>query len=188
MAAAVLERRVSSAELVQRSLDRLQKWQGATNLISACGPTSNPWDLARITGGSSGGSGAAVATGIVPVALGTDTGGSIRIPASFCGVMGLKPTHGAISLRGVMPLALSMDCPGPMAGSVADLRLAWDALTLDTARDQPPRRGGVLRGYFHDRCQPEVRDAVAATADALREEDIEVEDVEGDGIDDAPQV
>src|SRR5919197_1543336 len=157
MAAAVLERRVSSAELVQRSLDRLQKWQGATNLISACGPTSNPWDLARITGGSSGGSAVAVATGIVPVALGTDTGGSIRIPASFCGVMGLKPTHGAISLRGVMPLALSMDCPGPMAGSVGDLRLAWAALAQEAGSEQRPARGGILRGYFNDGCQSEVR-------------------------------
>src|ERR671931_2821976 len=180
MAAAVLERRVSSAELVQRSLDRLQKWQGATNLISACGPTSNPWDLARITGGSSGGSGAAVAAGIVPVALGTDTGGSIRIPASFCGVMGLKPTHGAISLRGVMPLTLSMDCPGPMAGSVADLRLAWGALTLEAGSGQRPTRGGILRGYFHDRCPREGRAAVEATAEVLRQEGIRVEDVDGD--------
>ena len=118
---------------------------GATNLISACGPTHNPWDSERITGGSSGGSGAAVASRVVPIALGTDTGGSIRIPSSFCGVFGLKPTHGRLSLEGVMPLAVSLDCPGPMAWSAGDLALAWEALTGEPPSGTLPARVGVLR-------------------------------------------
>jgi aspartyl-tRNA(Asn)/glutamyl-tRNA(Gln) amidotransferase subunit A len=101
---------------------------GATNLVSACGPTRNPWDPARLTGGSSGGSGAAVAAGCVPLALGTDTGGSIRIPASMCGVAGLKPTFGAVSVNGVMPLAPSMDTVGPLSRTVQDVGLAFGVL------------------------------------------------------------
>ncbi|MGH2766012.1 MAG: amidase [Actinomycetota bacterium] len=106
---------------------------GATNLISACGATRNPWDPSRITGGSSGGSGAAVAAGVVPVALGTDTGGSIRIPASMCGVSGLKPTHGSISLEGVMPLAPSLDTVGPLARTGEDCAVLLSVLGGDPA-------------------------------------------------------
>src|SRR5438132_509274 len=111
---------------------------GTTNLISACGPAHNPWDPERVPGGSSGGSGAAVGSRVVPIALGTDTGGSIRIPSSFCGVFGLKPTHGRLSLDGVMPLAVSLDCPGPMAWSAGDLALAWKALSGERSSDAPP--------------------------------------------------
>jgi aspartyl-tRNA(Asn)/glutamyl-tRNA(Gln) amidotransferase subunit A len=161
---------------------------GATNLISACGPTANPWDFGRITGGSSGGSAAAVAAGIVPVALGSDTGGSVRIPSSFCGVWGLKPTNGALPLSGVMPLAPSMDCPGPLARTATDLRLAWEALSGRAAARVMPRRAGVLGGYFADRIQPMVLAAVRAVADALENLGIRVEEVRGRGIDDAPAV
>jgi Asp-tRNA(Asn)/Glu-tRNA(Gln) amidotransferase A subunit family amidase len=137
---------------------------GATNLISACGPTHNPWDPDRITGGSSGGSGAAVASRVVPIALGTDTGGSIRIPSSFCGVFGLKPTHGRLSLDGVMPLAISLDCPGPMAWSARDLALAWLALAGDEPAAAAPSRIAVMRT---DRATGAVLDGVEAVAQGL---------------------
>jgi Asp-tRNA(Asn)/Glu-tRNA(Gln) amidotransferase A subunit family amidase len=144
---------------------------GGTNLVSACGPTSNPWDRARLTGGSSGGSGAAVASRCVPLALGTDTGGSIRIPASLCGISGLKPTHGRVSLDGVMPLAPSMDTVGPMATTVDDVALAFGVLT---GRPVEPPRSARLRvgavSVFVAPGRPDVMAAVEAVIDALREE------------------
>ena len=92
------------------------------------GSTRNPHDPTRIAGGSSGGSGAAVGAGLVPIALGTDTNGSIRVPSSLCGVFGLKPTFGRLSRQGVFPLAWSFDHIGPLAASVRELALAYDAL------------------------------------------------------------
>lgn len=89
------------------------------------GPVRNPWDTATSAGGSSGGSGAAVAAGIVPIAIGTDTGGSVRVPAALCGVFGLKVTHGRVPLSGVYPLVSSLDTVGPMARTVTDLELAY---------------------------------------------------------------
>lgn len=146
---------------------------GATNLISACGATANPWDPTRITGGSSGGSGAAVAAGVVPVALGTDTGGSIRIPASMCGVAGLKPTHGRVSLDGVMPLAPSLDTAGPLAATVEDATLVHAVLAGAPPHDL---RGGVegltvasLGGLHVAFLHPEVLEATMAAADVFAE-------------------
>ncbi|WP_421904788.1 amidase [Mameliella sp.] len=88
----------------------------------------NPWNAAHITGGSSSGSAAAVAAGLVRIALGTDTGGSVRSPSAYCGVVGLKPTYDAVSREGVMPLSPSLDCVGPLARSVGDAALAFAAL------------------------------------------------------------
>lgn len=106
------------------------------------GPVRNPWDPATSPGGSSGGSAVAVAAGHVPIAIGTDTGGSIRVPAALCGVFGLKVTHGRISLKGVFPLAPSIDTVGPLARTAADLRLAYDAMRgadeADPWSDFPP--------------------------------------------------
>jgi aspartyl-tRNA(Asn)/glutamyl-tRNA(Gln) amidotransferase subunit A len=100
----------------------MHEWAyGATNSVSAIGPTRNPRDKSRITGGSSGGSGAAVAAGIVSVALGSDTGGSIRIPAAACGIYGFKPSYGRASRYGVLPLSWSLDAPGPMTATLADI-------------------------------------------------------------------
>src|SRR2546421_1145502 len=130
---------------------------GTTNLISACGPAHNPFDPGRITGGSSGWSAAAVATRCVPIALGTDTGGSIRIPSSFCGVFGLKPTHGRLSLDGVMPLATSLDCPGPMAANAEDLTLAWRVLSREETTSSA---AGSVAGMGTGRCTEEVQGAV----------------------------
>lgn len=114
---------------------------GFTTENSHHGPARNPHDLARIAGGSSGGSGVAVAAGLVPISLGTDTNGSIRVPASLCGIWGLKPTYGRLSRRGVFPFVHSLDHVGPFARSVADLAAAYDALQGEDATDpaQVPR-------------------------------------------------
>jgi aspartyl-tRNA(Asn)/glutamyl-tRNA(Gln) amidotransferase subunit A len=93
---------------------------GPTSQLSCYGPVRNPWDTTKIPGGSSGGSGAAVASRTVLMGMGSDTGGSIRIPASLCGTSGLKPTHGAVSLRGAMPMTASFDTGGPLAVSAED--------------------------------------------------------------------
>ncbi len=141
---------------------------GATNDVSSFGPANNPWDPSRMTGGSSGGSAAAVAAGLVPLALGTDTGGSVRIPAALCGVTGLKTTHGLISLTGVVPLALSMDTVGPLTGDALDAALAMKALTgLEIAwRDDLT---GVTVGVAGNRSFDMIDSAVdAAVRDAIR--------------------
>ena len=101
---------------------------GITNDNPHYGPTRNPWNPERTSGGSSGGSGVAVAGGMSFAALGTDTGGSIRIPASFCGVAGLKPTFGRVSLHGVLPLGYTLDHAGPLARSVEDVALVYQAI------------------------------------------------------------
>ena len=101
---------------------------GVTNINPHYGSPRNPWDTSRITGGSSGGSAAAVATGMCMAAMGSDTGGSIRIPASLCGVVGLKPTYGRVSLRGVFPLSWNLDHAGPLTRSVRDAALLLQVL------------------------------------------------------------
>jgi aspartyl-tRNA(Asn)/glutamyl-tRNA(Gln) amidotransferase subunit A len=154
-------------------------------------PTRNPWDLERIPGGSSGGSAAAVAAGMCPGAVGTDTGGSIRIPAACCGVTGLKPTYGLVSTEGVIPLSWSLDHVGPIARTVYDCAVLLDALTgfepfeplrsLPGILDEEYRYGvhyskvtedkharasglrvGVPTNYFFEHVEPEVESAVRA--------------------------
>ncbi|HEX6145320.1 MAG TPA: amidase [Acidimicrobiia bacterium] len=104
------------------------------------GPVRNPWDTDTSPGGSSGGSAAAVAAGIVPIAIGTDTGGSVRVPAALCGCFGLKVTHGRVPLEGVFPLASSIDTVGPLADSMGNLDLAYRVLSGDDGEAPRPER------------------------------------------------
>jgi AtzE family amidohydrolase len=155
---------------------------GFTTENTHYGPTRNPHDLTRIAGGSSGGSAAAVAAGQVPLTLGSDTNGSIRVPASLCGVWGLKPTFGRLSRRGTYPFVNSLDHLGPIANSIGLLATAYNALQFPDAHDpschatsvQPVStarigglRIGVLGGYFHALASAPARAAVATAATAL---------------------
>ena len=133
------------------------------------GTIRNPVNPEHIPGGSSGGSGVAVATGMALMATGTDTGGSIRIPASYCGVVGIKPTYGLVPTTGVQPLGLSLDHVGPLTATVADARVSLDAMTDDRRRRPAPAsvrdiRVGVPQNYFFTQVAPEVRDAVHSAA------------------------
>ncbi|PIW36450.1 MAG: Asp-tRNA(Asn)/Glu-tRNA(Gln) amidotransferase GatCAB subunit A [Candidatus Kerfeldbacteria bacterium CG15_BIG_FIL_POST_REV_8_21_14_020_45_12] len=110
--------------------------QGASNEYSAYGPVKNPYDLTRVSGGTSGGSAAAVASGQVPVALATDTGGSIRLPSSFCNVVGVKPTYGRVSRYGAAAMASSLDTIGPIAKTVEDAAMVLQAIAGVDAFDQ----------------------------------------------------
>ncbi len=116
------------------------------------GPSRNPHDVTRMTGGSSGGSGGAVASGLVPLTLGSDTNGSIRVPASFCGIFGLKPTYGRLSRAGTFPFVSSFDHLGPLARTTEDLALAYDAMQGADPADpvQAPRPDEPSCGSLHN--------------------------------------
>lgn len=149
------------------------------------GPSRNPHDTTRMTGGSSGGSGAAVGGGLVPLALGSDTNGSIRVPSSFCGIFGLKPTYGRLSRARSYPFVSSLDHLGPLARNVDDLALAYDAMqgpdaddAACTARPAEPvgsllaqgvggLRIAIAGGYFQNNVFPEATEAVGRVAKAL---------------------
>ncbi|MGH9038679.1 MAG: amidase [Acidimicrobiia bacterium] len=162
---------------------------GATGLISATGPTWNPWGERRIPGGSSSGSAAAVAADAVPLAIGSDTGGSIRMPASFCGITGLKPTHGRISLRGAMPMSPAYDTSGPMARTAAECAVAFRVLTPSSfvptlpARALQDLRIGLPDPFFAQ-LHPETRAAVDRAAATFENLGAAVEPLPGPGIDD----
>ncbi len=143
------------------------------------GPTRNPHDPSRIPGGSSGGSGAALAAGLTVLALGTDTGGSIRVPAALCGVVGLKPTYGRVSLRGVTPLSRSLDHAGPMARSVEDTFLLLEGMCGFRAQPVPQPRVFLPKRYFFDEVDPEIVDLVRRAASLLGQtEEVDLGDVD----------
>ncbi|MDM0078736.1 amidase [Variovorax sp. J2P1-59] len=148
----VAQLRAAGAIVVAKT--NMHEWAyGATNTSSHHGPTRNPWDLRAITGGSSGGSAACVAEGLLPMAVGTDTGGSIRIPSAACGISGIKPGTGRVNGEGVLPLAWSFDAAGPMARSAEDLWVGLDAM-LPAAAGASARHAAQFRAA---RAQARVR-------------------------------
>ena len=157
---------------------------GITSKNPHYGFVLNPLDPQRLAGGSSGGSAALVAGKFLPMALGTDTGGSIRVPASFCGIAGLKPTYGLVSRHGVLPLAFSLDHVGPLGSCVEDCALALNAMVggqdynVQAAADLKGLRVGVPRAFFFDRLADDVRAAVEGALEKLRQLGAEVRDVE----------
>ena len=171
---------------------------GSSTETSAFHRTNNPWDTERVPGGSSGGSAAAVASGMVPLALGSDTGGSIRQPASFCGVVGFKPTYGAVSRYGVVAFGSSLDQVGPFARTVEDVALAMNALTGEghdpydcTSQDCPVdflehlddpiegRRIGIIPSFMEaEGLTPEVKHAVEGAVRSLEDQGAELVEVE----------
>ncbi|MDP9245489.1 MAG: amidase, partial [Chloroflexota bacterium] len=198
-----IARRLFAAGAIDLGKTNLHEWAfGVTTDNPHYGPTRNPWALDRIPGGSSGGSAAALAAGLCFGSIGSDTGGSIRIPAALCGIVGLKPTYGRVSLRGAIPLAWSLDHPGPMARTVRDAALLLqviagydpgDPVSADVPVDdyladiEGGVRGlriGVVRGRFfgrldaNERPAPAVDAAVRAAAQALEREGAAVAEVE----------
>ncbi|ALK89945.1 Asp-tRNA(Asn)/Glu-tRNA(Gln) amidotransferase subunit GatA [Limnohabitans sp. 63ED37-2] len=183
--ATVVQRLRSAGMVTLGKLNCDEFAMGSANENSAYGPVQNPWDTARVPGGSSGGSAAAVAAGLAPAATGTDTGGSIRQPASFCGITGIKPTYGRASRYGMIAYASSLDQAGPMARSAEDCALLLSAMCggdIDrdsTSLDMPTEdfaaalnnsleglRIGIPKEFFGEGLAADVR---AAVDSALRE-------------------
>jgi aspartyl-tRNA(Asn)/glutamyl-tRNA(Gln) amidotransferase subunit A len=193
-------RRLKNAGAVFLGKQNLHEFAyGGSSMISYYGEVRNPWNPACITGGSSGGSAAAVAAGLVYGAIGTDTAGSIREPASQCGVVGLKPTYGRVSTRGVIPLSMSLDHVGPITRTVSDAAVMLQAIAGYDERDRNSAnawvpdflaalregskalRVGVPRKFFYEDLDPEVASAVeqalhtlAAISGAVREIELDV--------------
>jgi aspartyl-tRNA(Asn)/glutamyl-tRNA(Gln) amidotransferase subunit A len=162
---------------------------GVTSNNPHYGPVHNPWDLSRIPGGSSGGSAAAVAAGLCYGSIGTDTGGSIRIPASLCGIVGLKPTLGRVSVEGVIPLSPKLDCVGPLARTVHDAALLLEPI-LPRVKGEPSPRAlekslakprnftlGVPKEFFFDVISNEVRLIFKEVHCSLRTPEIRIREI-----------
>jgi len=183
---ALLVRRLEAAgAILVGALNMDEYAYGFTTENTHYGPVRNPHDRSRIAGGSSGGSGAALAAGQVPLTLGSDTNGSIRVPASLCGVFGLKPTYGRLPRTGSYPFVASLDVLGPLARRVEDLAAAYDAMQGGdggdpACRDRPIQLAGpqlargmdglrvaVLGGYFEENAGEQAREAVRRVAAAL---------------------
>ena len=193
--ATVVERLRAAGAVLLGKLNMDEFAMGSSTENSAFFPCRNPWDLERVPGGSSGGSAAAVAAGLCAASLGTDTGGSIRQPASLCGVVGLKPTYGRVSRWGVIAFASSLDQVGPLARSVADAALLFEVIAGfdprdSTSIDQPaPRLSGALtaeargltigrpREYDLPGVDPEVKRAVDAALALLADHGARVRDI-----------
>ncbi len=181
------------AEIVTRLMQAGCVMVGKTNLHELCygitstnphyGAVRNPWDTDRIPGGSSGGSAAAVAAGSIFMGSGTDTGGSIRIPASMCGVVGFKPTYDYVSRKGVGPLGFTLDHVGPITRTVRDAAICFAAMSGRPVAPPKPLRGvriGIPKTFFFDRVDAEVQKAVSSAAAKSGAElvDVGVPDIE----------
>ncbi len=193
--AAVVERLERAGAVVIGKTNCDEFAMGSSTEHSAFGPTRNPWAPDRIPGGSSGGSAVAVAAGMVPLSLGSDTGGSIRQPAALCGVFGLKPTYGRVSRYGLIAFASSLDQIGPFAASTADLAAIFGVIAGVDERDSTsagvpvPDSGaalagdvrglriGVPRDLVGDGVEPDVRRAFDASLEALRDAGAVLSDV-----------
>ncbi len=178
--------------LAKSNLDEFA--MGSSTENSAFAVTANPWDLKRVPGGSSGGSAAAVSAGYAPMALGSDTGGSIRQPAAYCGVVGLKPTYGAVSRYGLVAFASSLDQIGPFTRTVEDAAYVLNAICGHDHRDStsvniayPDYTQGIADGvkgykiglpkeYFGEGLDKDVKDAIAKAAEAFEKMGAEVEE------------
>jgi aspartyl-tRNA(Asn)/glutamyl-tRNA(Gln) amidotransferase subunit A len=175
---AVGEKLAAAGAVMLGKLNMHELAYGITSANPHFGPVRNPWNTEHSPGGSSGGSGAAVAAGFVFAAMGSDTGGSIRIPASFCGTAGIKPTYGRVSRYGTLPLGYSLDHMGPLARSVRDAAMVLNAIAGHDPRDEassrrpvedyaPPAgvsiggvRVGVPENFYFDRLDPDVESGV----------------------------
>ncbi len=193
--AAVVERLAEAGAVLVGKTNMHELAYGITSNNPHFGAVRNPRDPERIPGGSSGGSGAAVAAGMVPAAMGSDTGGSIRIPASYCGVVGLKPTYGRVSRFGVLPLDFSLDHMGPLTRTVRDAAVVLNAIAGHDPRDEtsstrsvedylPPGeisleevRIGVPENFGFERASVAVRDAVLAALGCARVVRVRVPDM-----------
>lgn len=180
--AAVVERLQAAGAVMVGKTNMHELAYGVTSANPHFGTVRNPWDLDRIAGGSSGGSGSAVAAGMVPIAMGSDTGGSIRIPASFCGTVGLKPSFGRVSRHGVLPLDFSLDHMGPLTQCVRDAALTLSAIAGFDPRDETCSRRpvelylpsepvsiqglriGLPENFYFERISPSVAEAVRRAA------------------------
>jgi aspartyl-tRNA(Asn)/glutamyl-tRNA(Gln) amidotransferase subunit A len=178
---------------------------GVTNVNPHFGPCRNPWDLNHITGGSSGGSGSALAAGLCLGSFGSDSGGSIRIPASLCGVVGLKPTYGRLSLRGIIPLSWNTDHAGSMARIVLDTAILFQAVdrpdpldpsSIPVRRDSPTRnieapitglKIARLVGEYFERTDPEINQAMDEAVHVFQQLGAQIETLELEGIKEAAQ-
>jgi aspartyl-tRNA(Asn)/glutamyl-tRNA(Gln) amidotransferase subunit A len=192
----VIERLEAAGAVVVGKTNLDEFAMGSSTENSAYGPAKNPWDAKRVPGGSSGGSAAVVAAGLTPVALGSDTGGSVRQPAAMCGVVGLKPTYGRVSRYGLVAFGSSLDQIGPFARTAEDAAAVLGAMAGRDARDstslpsavpdyaaalKTSQRGlrlGIAREYFGAGLDPEVERAVRTAIDVLRADGGEVVEVD----------